>query len=137
MNGIKPEGRRVGLLSQHQIWAFLLDRFCLNLSCHIHISPSSGEQVRDLFEFYGNSDSKSKAELRSDYNEFSARYGVWQHCQANDPTLTNKYPNDDADIAIKNQSNLTIKEVIDWVDSTKTSIASIVLVSGCTKQLYS
>lgn len=118
MDGKKPEGRCVGLLSEHQIWAFMCDPFRKRLPCHIVIQRTRGEQLTEMLTFFSNNDNNKMAALRSGFNDFTSNMGSWKDFRDDKPKLKTLFSNEDEKVAKEEQSKLRIKSVVNWVDDT-------------------
>ena len=118
MDGKKPEGRCVGLLSEHQIWAFMCDPFRRRLPCHIIIQRTRGSQLTEMLTFFSNNDNNQMADLRCGFNDFTTNMGSWKDFRDDKPTLKTFFSNEDEKVAIEEQQILRIKSVVDWVDDT-------------------
>jgi hypothetical protein len=118
MDGKKPEGRCVGLLSEHQVWAFICDPFRRQLPYHVLVRPDRGKQLASMFDFFSNGDDTTKTDLRRGYNDFCSGMGLWKAFVDDSPKLPTLFPSDTLMTAMDEQSNLRIKSVVEWVDRT-------------------
>ena len=119
-DGLRPAGRKVGLLDEFQIWTHLLDPFARQLRPLLHFKLGEGYHIDRMLKFFVPGDPMTDAQvlaerqqIHAEYMAFKTQQGIfsygWQTLAvvAVAPAA--------AQTAME---TLTLKMVSDWMDNT-------------------
>jgi hypothetical protein len=139
MSGADPMGRKVGLLDQNQVWAFLVDPFKNRLHCQLFIDGGIDQQVRAMVNFFlkkeGNLDEPSHSNLIEtvidewkELNNQEGRYAANFPGPAPAPKSTEEL--------LEQQKTLTLQQVCEWVTSTNRHPARLRFFSTLSRSVF-
>ena len=119
-DGLSPEGRKVGLLDQFQIWTFLLDPFARQLQPGLHFENGEGYHIDCMLKFFVPGDPATNAQvladrqqLHNEYLAFKTQQGIFAYgWQTPAPVVLAPAAAQAA------MATLTLEMVSDWIDKT-------------------
>jgi len=114
MDGEDPEGRKVGLLDNYQVWAFLADPHRELLPKAVYIDPSTARCLNDMIKFFcPDKDEQAVRNIKFQFRQYYGHDGPWidffdqaKRLEVNDEETKAE------------QKKLTMTDVSEWVNKT-------------------
>ena len=143
MHGRDVGGRKVGLLDEYQLWAYLVDPFKHRLPFQLAIEGDGGMdgQVRRMVSFFV----KKKAEVSGEEQQYADLLedviDDWKQLNNQEGSFASCYPGPapdrktDAEVHTE-QKRLTLEQVSTWVTKTKRHSACLRLFSTLPKSEF-
>jgi len=115
MDGVDPEGRRVGLLDPYQLWAYMVDPFRKILAHPVVFMPSPHYHINAMLDFFSAGVTpEEQRPLKLALNQYLSRQGFWMDMfrdEITGPVLSQE-------AVVNAQEQLTLQDVRNWIEIT-------------------